>query len=64
MTSNIKQRIERIRRGELLQNFGAVKREVADALAISEYEKYDAHRRMLEAADVDVLINEVRKMKP
>lgn len=64
MTQQIKQRIERIRRGEVLQNFGTVKHEVAEALAISEYEKYDAHRRMLEAADVDVLMDEVRKMKP
>lgn len=40
---------------EVLQNFGTVKREVAEALAISEYEKYDSHRRMLESDNVDKL---------
>ena len=48
---------------EVLQNFGTVKREVAEALAVAEYEKYDAHRRELEAADVDELTDGVRKMK-
>lgn len=48
---------------EVLQNFGTVKREVAEALALAEYEKYDAHRRMLEAADVDELTDEVKKLK-
>ena len=45
---------------EVLQNFGTVKREVAEALAVSEYEKYDTHRRMLEAVDVDELEKEVK----
>lgn len=49
---------------EVLQNFGTVKREVAEALAVAEYEKYDAHRRELEAADVDELTDGVRKLKP
>lgn len=49
---------------EVLQNFGAVKREVAEALAIAEYEKYDAQRRELEAADLDELTDGVRKLKP
>lgn len=48
---------------EVLQNFGAVKREVAEALAISEYEKYDAHRRLVEAADVDALTTSIKKLK-
>lgn len=48
---------------EVLQNFGTVKREVAEALAIAEYEKYDAHRRELEAADLDELTDGVRKLK-
>ncbi len=48
---------------EVLQNFGTVKREVAEALAIAEYEKYDAHRRMLEDADVDELTGKVKKLK-
>lgn len=49
---------------EVLQNFGTVKREVAEALAYAEYEKYDAHRRELEAADLDELTEGVRKLKP
>lgn len=48
---------------EVLQNFGTVKREVAEALAIAEYKKFDAHRRMIEAADVDKLAETVREIK-
>lgn len=48
---------------EVLQNFGTVKREVAEALALAEYEKYDAHRKMIEAADVDQLSDSVKKLK-
>lgn len=48
---------------EVLQNFGTVKREVAEALAVGEYEKYDAHRRMLEAADIDTLAETVQGIK-
>lgn len=48
---------------EVLQNFGTVKREVAEALAVTEYEKYDSHRKILEATDVDTLTNDVKKIK-
>ena len=48
---------------EVLQNFGTVKREVAEALALTEYEKYDAHRRMLEAAEVEDLTDSVERLK-
>ena len=48
---------------EVLQNFGTVKREVAEALALAEYEKYDAHRKMIEAADVDDLTKSVKRLK-
>ena len=48
---------------EVLQNFGTVKREVAEALAVAEYEKYDAHRRELEAANLDELADEVKRLK-
>jgi hypothetical protein len=48
---------------EVLQNFGTVKREVAEKLAIAEYEKYDAHRRSIEAADVDELTADVKRLK-
>ena len=48
---------------EVLQDFGTVKREVAEALAIAEYEKYDAHRRSVEMADLDGLTEEVKQLK-
>ena len=48
---------------EVLQNFGTIKREVAEALAVAEYEKYDAHRRMIEATNVDELAEEVKHIK-
>lgn len=49
---------------EVLQNFGKVRRSVAEALAVKEYEKYDAHRRAIEAVDVDELADGVRRLKP
>ncbi len=48
---------------EVLQNFGTVKREVAEALAIAEYEKYDAHRRSIEADEADELTEAVKLLK-
>lgn len=48
---------------EVLQNFGTVKREVAEALAYAEYEKYDAHRRAVEAIDISELTNGVKAIK-
>ncbi len=48
---------------EVLQNFGTVKREVAEALAVAEYEKYDANRRAIEAADLNELTDGVKKLK-
>ncbi len=48
---------------EVLQNFGTVKREVAEALAVAEYEKYDAHRRSVEAADLDGLTEEMKRLR-
>lgn len=48
---------------EVLQNFGKVKREVAETLAVAEYEKYDAHRRAIEVADVEELIKSVKRIK-
>lgn len=50
---------------ELLENFGTVKREVAEKLALEQYEQYDAHRRALEAADsIDELTEDVKWLKP
>lgn len=49
---------------EVLQNFGKISREVADKLALTQYEQYDAHRRALESADnVDELTADVKKLK-
>ena len=49
---------------EALQNFGTVKREVAEKLALEQYAQYDAHRRALEAADdVDELAADVKRLK-
>ena len=48
---------------EVLQNFGRVRREVAEALAIAQYEKFDAHRRSIEAADVDALTEGIKRLK-
>lgn len=49
---------------EVLENFGTVKREVAEKLALEQYEQYDAHRRALEAADdVDELAADVKRLK-
>lgn len=48
---------------EVLQNFGTVKREVAEKLALEQYEQFDAHRRMLEADDMDELTAGVKRLK-
>ena len=48
---------------EVLQHLGTVKREVAEQLALDQYEQYDAHRRALEAADhVDALAADVKQL--
>ena len=48
---------------EVLTNFGTVKRKDAETLAISEYEKYERHRRQIELAALDKLNAEVKKLK-
>lgn len=49
---------------EVLENFGTMKREVAEKLALEQYAQYDAHRRALEAADdVDKLAADVKRLK-
>ena len=49
---------------EVLENFGSIKREVAEKLALEQYAQYDAHRRALEAADdVDELAADVKSLK-
>ena len=47
---------------EVLNNPGKVSREVADALAIREYVKFDERRRMI-TSDFDELHDEVKKLK-
>lgn len=48
---------------EVLQHLGTVKREVAEQLALNQYDQYDAHRRALEAADhVDALAADVKQL--
>lgn len=50
---------------EVLEDFGTVKREAAEKLALEQYEQFDAHRRMLEATDdVDELTADVKRLKP
>lgn len=46
----------------VLQNFGTVQRDVANALALEQYEKYDSARRALEAVDVDELSDSVKRI--
>ena len=42
-----------------------MKREVAEKLALEQYEHYDANRRVLEASDdVDELTADVKRLKP
>ena len=49
---------------EVLENFGTVKQEVAEKLALEQYEQYDANRRVLEASDdVDELTTDVNRLK-
>lgn len=50
---------------DILQNFGKVEREVANAIAIKEYEKFDSNRRQQEKEiiDFDTLSNKVKQFK-
>ena len=48
---------------EVLQNFGTVQRDVANALALEQYEKYDSARRALEPDDVDELSDSVKRKR-
>lgn len=52
---------------EVLEDFGTVKREVAEKLALEQYKQYkqyDARRRKLETADdVDELTADVKRLK-
>ena len=49
---------------EVLQNFDTVSREFAESVALEQYEKYDAHRREPEAADIGELETEVEAIDP
>lgn len=49
---------------EVLQNFGTVKRELAEKLALDQYKQYDTHRKELEAADIEELEADVEALEP
>lgn len=49
---------------EVLENLGQVRRDVAEKLALEQYEQYDAHRRALEAEDdLAELTADVKRLK-
>lgn len=49
---------------EVLEHFGTVKRELAEKLALEQYELFDTHRRALESADdIDELTADVKRIK-
>lgn len=48
---------------DVLKDSGKVKRSVADALALKEYEKFDNHRKMIEANDIEELNSNIKKLK-
>ena len=49
---------------EVLTHLGTVKREVAEKLALEQYEQYDDHRRALDAKDdLDELTADVKRLK-
>ena len=49
---------------EVLEDFGTVKRELAEKLALEQYELFDTHRRALDSADdIDELTADVKRIK-
>ena len=46
----------------MLENSGKVKRAVAEKLALYQYEKYDANRRIAELEDIDELTDSVKRL--
>lgn len=48
---------------EILKDSGKVKRSVADALALKEYEKFDNHRKLIESSDIEELNSNIKKLK-
>lgn len=47
---------------EVLENSGKVKRAVAEKLALDQYEKYDANRKIAEPADIDELTDSIKRL--
>lgn len=47
---------------EVLQDFGKVKRAVADRLALEQYERYDEHRKMIASGDIDDLSDDIKQI--
>ena len=49
---------------EVLEHLGTVKRELAEKLALEQYERFDTHRRALEADDdINELTADVKRIK-
>ena len=48
---------------DVLKDSGKVKRSVADALALKEYEKFDNHRKLIESSDIEELNSNIKKLK-
>ena len=49
---------------EVLEHLGTVKRELAEKLALEQYELFDTHRRALESTDdIDELTTDVKRIK-
>ena len=49
---------------EVLKDAGTISRELAEEMALKQYEEFDAHRHVLEAADLDTLEISIKKLKP
>ena len=50
---------------EVLENFGTVKREIAEKLALEQYQQFDENRRLLEAEiDINELTADIKRLKP
>lgn len=47
---------------DVLENSGKVKRSVAEKLALDQYEKHDANRRIAELEDIDELTDSVKRL--
>ena len=49
---------------EVLQNFGSISRDIAEKLALDQYEAFDANRRRIEADALPALESSIKKIHP